>query len=210
MLLSLYINTAANQLITSLSNPAVASPAALPFFVGDTIALQVYLLTPLQVSNPSTFPFSNVSTAGLNLELFLDQGEYDSGIIYTQQVNWLTDPNNQYFYATLALNTAALQTLIGTNTSATCFLHIGFTSAQGDTTVLLQPITVQAGIPNNAVAVPAGLTPLSLEAAKGIFVQVVGPAGAGIILTSPDGKEIMLRAVDNGDGTASFHADPIN
>jgi len=216
MTLPLYIDTSKNQLLTSLNNATPVNALNVPLFIGDTILVQVFLLAPLQVQNPSQFNYSNIGTAGKALMLFLDNGQIEqspSYTVYTQLVNWNTDPNNQYFYGVLSLNTAALKTLIGSATTTTCYLHIGYVDANGNTTDLLLPITLLAGIPNAVNDVPAGLTPLSVEAANQIYVRADGNPnnpGASFVLISPLGKKILIQAVDNGDGTARFDASPIN
>lgn len=213
MLTTLYIDVSTGNLLTALNNPTVVNPSTIPWPVGDTRLMQVYLLSPLQVQNPSINNYEIVSTAGKQFELFFDNGELSTSEgyeAYTQLINWNTDPNNQFFYGVLSLNTAALDTLLGIKTTAGCYLRSGYVDANGDTTVLSAQINVFPGIPNAVNVVPAGLTPLSLEAAKQIFVQVNGAAGAGFILQSPLGKHILLQAVDNGDGTARFDASPID
>lgn len=213
MLTTLYIDVSTGNLLTALNNPVVVNPNTIPWPVGDTRLMQVYLLQPLQEQIPSVNNYEIITTAGKQFELFLDNGELSAAAgyqAYTQLINWNTDPNNQYFYGVLSLNTANLDALLGTKTIASCFLRAGFVDANGDNTVLSTQINVFPGIPNAVNVVPAGLTPLSLEAAKQIFVQVQGAAGAGFTLQSPLGKHIYVQAVDNGDGTARLDASPID
>lgn len=222
MQLTLYIDTSANRLLSSLNTSSSVQTSSLPFFVGDTLQLQVYLMNPLQTFTPSVPGYQIIPTTGLTLELFLTNG-LESGAVgppayaqYTQQVVWNTDPTNSYFYANLALNTAELIALIGDSTSAKAYLVIGYVQAGKDTTVLYQPITVQPGLPNSNLVVPPGLTPLSLEAAVGLFVPIIGvPAnaplafGSGYILTTPLGKKLFIHAADDGQGGATLQADQI-
>ncbi len=176
-------------------------------------------MRPLQVFTPSVPNYAIIPTVGLTLELYLTNGldsEAAHYAQYTQQVVWNTDPNNQYFYANLALNTQALIDLLAENTSAKAYLVIGYVQAGADTTVLYQPITVQPGVPTSNLVVPPGLTPLSMEAASGLFVPIAGvppnaPAafGGGFILTSPLGKKLFIHADDDGAGGVVYKADPI-
>lgn len=219
MQLTLYIDTSSNRLLSSLNTSSSVQPSSLPFFVGDTLQLQIYLMVPLQTFTPSVPNYAIIPTAGLTLELFLTNG-LDSGAVgyaqYTQQIVWNTDPNNQYFYANLALNTPALVALLANNTSAKATLVVGYVQNGTDTTVLYQPITVQPGIPTGNLVVPPGLTPLSLEAASGLFVPKAGVPpnaplafGAGFILTTPLGVKLFIHAIDDGQGGATFQADSI-
>lgn len=219
MQLTLYIDTSSNRLLSSLNTSSSVQPSSLPFFVGDTIQLQIYLMKPLQTFTPSVPGYQIIPTVGITLELFLTNGldssspDYEQ---YTQQIAWNTDPNNQYFYASLSLNSPDLVALIGNSTSAKAYLVIGNVVPLNDTTYLYQPVTLQPGVPTSNLVVPPGLTPLSLEAAVGLFVPKSGvpanaPAafGAGFILTSPLGKKLFIHAADDGQGGVTFQSDPI-
>lgn len=222
MRLSLYINTASNNLLSSLTGSAAVAPQSLPFFCGDVIQLQVYLMEPLQTTQPSVPQYSIINTAGLALEMYITNG-LDSNspdyIAYTWQVTWSTDPNNQYFYANLDLTQEALVTLLANSTNATAYLVVGYVAGGYDTTVLYVTITLQPGIPNAVGPLPAGLTPLSVQAAAGMFVPISGvppipgggPNGAGFFLTSPNGHKLYVCAVDNADGSgpAQLQVSPV-
>jgi hypothetical protein len=219
MQLTLYVTTNGQGLISSLNTSQPVDPTSLPLYIGDTVQLQVYLMDPLQTTTPGISNFGPKNTAGLNLMLYLTNGlDSNSGsyVQYSQQIVWSTDPNNQYFYATVALNTAGLITLIGNNTQASAYLVIGYQTAAGDTTVFEAQVTLKPGIPNANIVVPAGLTPISLEQARMIFVPVSGvsipggPTGQGFYLTTPNGKKLFVQAIDNADGTASLDASPAN
>ncbi len=214
--LNIFIDIANDALIGGLNSSRVGSATNLPLFYGDTLAVQVYLMTPIaQNPNPAApagFPYVGVSTAGLSLSLLIDDGLPDTTNIYTQQLTWATDANNSYFYANVPLNTAAIKTLLGSKSSASATLQIGFTQGGLPRTILVQPITITAGIPNVVVAVPAGQTSISAEVALATFIPKDSTVRLGepIYLSSPLGKIIALMCVDNGDGTASFQANPIN
>ena len=211
--LNLYVDTTANQLLAGLNAPSAIDPTTLPFMLGDTLSLQVYLLNKTGSTLQSYNPYTIIPNAGLALVVYLDNGQAD-GTIYTQQISFANDPGLQFFSGSLSLNTAGLTALLGATTSATCWLHIGYLQNGVMTTVLAVQVSIGVGVygvTNNALAVVApGLTPLSEQAAVQQFVQVAGPAGQGFILQSPAGKKILLRVIDNPDGSAEFQASPIN
>lgn len=219
MQLTLYIDTSSNRLLSSLNTSSSVQPSSLPFFVGDTLQLQIYLMKPLQTFTPSVPGYQIIPTLGITLELFITNGLDSSSPDYqqyTQQIDWATDPNNQYFYAGLSLNTPDLVALIGNSTSAKAYLVIGNVVPLNDTTYLYQPITLQPGVPTTNLVVPPGLTPLSLEAAVGLFVPQSGvPAnaplafGGGFILTSPTGLKLFCYAKDDGQGGVTLQSDQI-
>jgi hypothetical protein len=209
--LNLFIDTTSNGLIAGLNAPVSVNPSSLPFFYGDTLGLQVYLLNTTSTTLAGSNPYTVINTAGLQLFAYLDNGLAGvNNVIYTQQISWATDPTNSYFYSTLSLNTAALQTLLGTATSANCYLQIGYVQNGLQTTVLSIPVTIAVGIPSTNLVVPAGLIPLSVQVAQAMFVPIAGQAGNGFYLISPLGKKLLISAIDNPDGTASLQASPAN
>jgi hypothetical protein len=211
--ISLFINTTNNSLIGGLSNSAVVQPGQIPLFYGDTVTMNIYLLAALQGTNlaPGTFPFSQISTAGLTLYMFLDNGVV-SPTIYTQQISWTPDPTGTFWTANVSLLTAALTALLGAGTNASAWLQIGYIQNGLPTTVFSKQVNVQVGMPTaNAPTVPAGQTALSLETARGLFVPINGlPAGQPFFQTSPAGHTFIYQIVDNPDGTASVQVSQIN
>ncbi len=204
----LYIDATDNQLIAGLNSATPVPASSLPFFYGDTLPLRVYLFNKLPDALPSDFPFEIIPTNGLSFFVYLDDGK-PSPTIYTQQITWATDPNNQYWYANLALNTAALATLIGTSTSASCWLKIGYVQDGLQTTVYSQQVTIGVGIPVASLTTPPGLTALSVEVANATYVPLQPVAGQAIWLMSPLGKKIALMAVDDADGGWHFESNNV-
>lgn len=209
--LALYIDTTSNSLIAGVNDFSSVDPATLPFFFGDTLNLQVYLMNKTGTTLSGSNPYTVIVTAGITFFLYFTDGKA-TATIYTQQISWNSDPANQYFYSTLSLNTAALQTLLGTSTGASCYMKAGYIQNGLQTTVLSAVVNIGVGIPSTNLVVPANLTPLSVEVARAMFVPEDGaPAnpGQGFFLLTPNGKKLYIHATDNPDGTASFNADPL-
>ena len=210
--LSLYIDTTSNGLIAGVNNPFSINPASLPLYYGDTLNLQIYLMNSTGTTLSSSNPYTVINNAGLQLFVYLDDSIV-GGTIYTQQISWASDPTNSYFYSTLSLNTAALQTLLGAATSKTCWLKVGYVENGLQTTVLSVVVTIGVGIPSTSLIVPAGLNALSVEVARTMFLPIDGNPnnpGNGFYLISPAGKKLFVSAFDNPDGTASLQASPVN
>lgn len=201
MPLTLYIDISTGNLYTGLSGSSI-TPSAIPFYFPDTLTLNIFLMTPV----PGTFlgqsAFQIVPTTGLSLVVEIDGGPNSSSIL-TNQFVWNTDANNTYFYANLALNTPAIKQAIGSKINFSCYLKIGTTQGGLYTTYVAAPITITAGVQQNSLVVPPGLTPLSAEAAAQEFYPAAGRAGMPLILISPLGKKFIAQAVDNPDGTAN-------
>jgi hypothetical protein len=83
------------------------------------------------------------------------------------------------------MNTAAISTLLGSSSSAQAWFEVKLIEDALPTTILSKQVSVQAAvIKDGGVIVPAGLTPLSVEAANVIYLQreISGP----IYLIDPD------------------------
>lgn len=220
MLLTLYINTAANQLLSSLNNPVVVNSVSTPLFSGDSgLIVQLYFLVPTQTTNPSTFNYViDPNSSGYSPEMFLTNGIFGSGIlIYTQQVTWTYSPTGGYFYAVFPLNTQngwngmgsiGVDGLMDGKTGTQATLQVGYLTGGSQSSTLYLGMSLLPGIPNAVGAVPGGLTPLSQQAADQRYVLQVGKPGQGFILVSAAGVRMMIHAVDTGPGTAQLQADP--
>src|SRR5579872_1652398 len=108
--LNLYVDTTANLLVAGLNSSTPVDPASLPFYFGDTLSLNIYLLNRTTSPNQQGTQYQVLNNAGLQLFLYLDDGTV-AGTVYANQIVWVADANNQYLSAQLALNTLALQTL---------------------------------------------------------------------------------------------------
>lgn len=209
----LYIDVSSNNLLVGLGANQLLQPASLPFYYGDTLPVQVFLLQRLTTPNPapSASQYSIVSTAGLSLSLYLTDGLV-GGTTYTNQLVWATDANNQYFYANLPMNTAGIQALVtaaGLN-PAKAYLQVGYTDTGSPISVLNKQIQIKVGIPPAGIVIPPGFNALSVEVANASYFPLQPVAGLSLQLKSPNGKIFVLQIVDQPDGSALFAASPIN
>lgn len=212
---TLYIDTTSNQLLYALNSARIVDPATLPLFYPDTLQLQVYLMVRLQTIDPSVFQYAIISTAGLSLLMEVTNGRADNDgarVVYTSQYVWNTDAANQYFYANLPLNTASIQALLDASgpSSSSAYLKIAYTTASGQTDVFSRQINIGIGVGTQQLTVAPPLTPLSLEVANNLYYPLAAKVGLPLYVASPNGKILLLAAVDQPDGTATFQASPIN
>lgn len=187
-------------------------PRTIPFLFGGQLPLNIYLLEQIQDPPPGTFPYNIAPTTGLQLFFYLTSGAI-GGTIYTQQINWDTDPNNQYFTANLPMNTANLETLLagvmGAN-YAGGVMQIAYVQNGLQCPICSFPVQIGVGTPIIDLEVPAGLTPLSAEVANATYVPKQPVAGQGITLESVQGKLIELVYLDNPDGSATLQFNKLN
>jgi hypothetical protein len=205
MALNLYVNTSIGTLLTSLSNWQGVNAMMLPFFYGDDyLPLNVFLMEP--DGNGGYIP---TPTSGISLEVALAQGTV-GGTQYTVNAAWTADSTGTYFQGNLPMATAALQALLGGATSAPAWLQISQTIEGYRNTVLALQTSIGVGIASGGLVAPQGYIPLSVQAAQQMFFPIIGAAGEALTVTSPSGKMLQLRAVDNPDGTATAQWNAIN
>lgn len=211
--LSLYPSTSGNFFIAGLNSQKIVDPLSFLLSYPTTLALQVYLMQPVQFTDPSTFPYSALNTAGLGLLLELTDGQVDTArTVYTQQVSWTPDPTGSFLYANLALNTPAIKALLQASAPnpSTVYLKIAYVQNGLQFDVITKQVQLNIGVGTAALVVPPGLTPLSVEQGNQMYVGRQPIPGDAVYLASAAGKIISLQAVDNPDGSASFVATPFN
>jgi len=193
--LNLFIDTSDGVLLQGQQNAQVISALTLPLFIGDTLTVYLWLFQriPNSVNPANNFPFQTILNTGIAPVLYLT-------------VVWNPDPTQSYAVGTLNLNTPGLIAALGTKTSLSAYLLVGYLQNGVSTTVLNQKIVLGAGVPNGVPAVPEGLTPLSVQQARLMFMPIEPPAGQSLYLASPLGKVIEIACVDEG-GTGGYHID---
>ena len=180
---SLYISLLPSVIFNGFGpNAQQVDPRSIPFLFGGVCPLNIYLIEPVHQST-STFPFNIIPTTGLQLFFYLTDGTI-GGAQYTWLVNWATDPANQYFIGNLPMSTAALQTLLGTGKSATASMQVSYIQNGLQCPAASFPVNIGVGAPTVGLNVPAGLTPLSAEAASATYFPIQPKPGQPLLLES--------------------------
>lgn len=199
----IYIDTVSGETVTGPSNPA---SAPLPRFTqGDTMSLRIYLLART-TTYPLSTPFNIINNAALSLKVAIGPKDGSAGsTLYTQQFTWAKDASNQYFFADLALNTAAIATLLGSAAQVTSpWFEVEYTQNGFPTTVLSKQITLNAEvIETGTISAPAGQTAASVEYVNATFLK---NENNGFVLANPNtGQKRFVYLGDDG----VVHFDPI-
>jgi len=200
----IFINTFYQQFVQSATNSQV-KPAPL-MVLGDTPNWRIWIVVPIPNTNPPQYQLlQNNAVGGLQVALCSDP-RGSAEVPQTQQYVWTpsgsSDPNQQYWTATIALNTVALSALFttGTTSQVNVWLEVKVISLGGFPTTIFQiklPIQYAVITPANLI-VPAGQTPLSLEEAMAIFLKrrIIGPVNIvdpvnnheAVLYVAPDGS----------------------
>lgn len=204
---NLFVDISTGNLLAGLNSSTTIGPPS--FFYGDEPTFNIYLLTPSGVNaSPGVVSYNSVPTAGLTLQFYLDDGTITPGTIYAQQLVWTatTGINGApCFSGIVSFLTADLAALLGTGSSANCYLKIGTLQNAIPTTYVSERVTVNVGLPTASAPTPVpGQQALTVQQGNQTYYPIAGLAGLPIIIISPNGKQFQIAAVDNPDGTASI------
>jgi len=184
-----------------------------PFYQGSLIPLRVYPIIANQNQLVAPY-FSKVSLTNLDFQLVLGPRAGSENILaaqytWTKQVTADSEGKSGYFYASLDLNTTALNTAIGTSESYTsAFLEFRISRSGANYTPVYQinpPILAVVKDPTSSSSIPTP-TPsyLTRDECFNMFVMWNNTLAAGganngrnILLASPDGAHTREIGVGN-------------
>lgn len=189
------------KLIKSNSNSA---PYTLPkFYQGDVVPFFIQVVEPDPNGGPNDYVVVDLSSAALKFAVSdTPTGSAGGPSPFVAQTSWTYDTVNQGFTATVAFNTAALNTYLGSSRTASPWMELEITEiisgTSAITTIWQGQITLDAEINEvSTLTVPAGSTPLSLEIASQLFAKKIMEAGETLTFTSPDGNSLRILGVRN-------------
>ena len=183
-LLRLYFNTTEKQLVFSETD---ATPIRLPdIYQEDILSIEFMALSRVRQLPPF---FERLNLAGLNLIISIGI----AGTVHASQNVWTANGDNTILTGDINLNTAGINALAD---GASLIFEILLDDYRGHFTVTYRKSVRLAA---SVVSVP-GEVALSKTEATRVYVARQGAAGAGIILTSPDGLKKRILVVLN-DGT---------
>jgi hypothetical protein len=162
---------------------------------GNTPLLRIYFLKGYnRASNYDLIP-----TDGLTVQAALWSGS----TLLAAQYTW-TAYDGEYFEASLALNTAEIETFLASESSKVATFQIDYLRAGVPTTVLLKPVRIyQTGIDLDSIVPVATPTPLSAEAADAAYVRANVHWGA-IYLGDPANPTAPLIKLWNDNGVGKL------
>lgn len=206
MNLDFYIDTVRRELVGGPTNSTIVAVPVLA--QGNTFTLRIRALTPTPDFPVSDPPYELVAVAGRTIQFAIGTKAGNASTHYVEQYTWTADTSDlsdPFWYADIAMNTAGITTLLGTSASATSWMEINLVEG-APRTILSKQVTIEASVIKNAtLTVPAGLTPLSAEAAAALYLAKSGVTGK-TVFTSPDGtKSAEVYYGDDG----SWHVDPL-
>ena len=197
---NLYIDIDRGEPVLGATDSSIA--ALPPFVQGDSLNLRIWLLTAFS----RVTAYTQIPVAGLTLQVALGVKIGNATTYYTQQFTWTPseDLGQPYFSAVLPMNTAAIDTLLGSSSTATATFEVKMISSAVPVTVLTKEVRIHAAvIKEGGLTVPPGQTPLSAEVANATYVKIVHTGHWYLMNSNGYGIDLWVDT----DGT--FHQDPI-
>jgi len=194
----LFVDTVRGEFVGGRDNSSIVN---MPLLVsGDTLLLRIRLLAQTANWPNSSPPYDFIPTSGLTIAVYL--GILGEDNYLTQQVTWTpsVDPADPYFEALLPLNTSEIYDELGSSAQVTALLQIQKIAGGIPATVLLKEVRLRQGIANpDLPVVPAGLTPLSAEAANISFL--------GRLILCSRSNPVVFQNETTGKATAVYTDD---
>lgn len=196
--LKLYVDWYNKKLQASLAS---RGPASLPaLYQYDVLPLQIYVVEPDPDAGPNGTSIIPVSGKALQVGI---SGSMEGTVIASQNV-FDTNTDENYFFANLALNSAALDSFL-TEDSKTVYFEIEMVEGTATTTLLQATSSLRRVVLTDAaVGTVPGQTPVSLEMMNQMFLKKYADPGDRLILPSED--EVYKTELYTGND-GSFHTD---
>ena len=168
---------------------------ALPTFNKyETIPFEIVIVQP----EGSQFQrFNRVDISNLSLSIAIND-TYDDAAPLAYQPSFSKDEDTNTFSGELALNTAAMNSYIGGQSTAAAFFEIEIQEGTARSKIFVGSITLQNAVTQNAVTTPTPVDEYFTKAqTEQQFVKKVMPSSEQITITSP--MNLYQRIIGVGD-----------
>lgn len=195
----LYIDRQNQKLVIYPGEGGVTTLA--PLYQGNNQQFEITVVEPtgLQAS-----PYSKVNLASATLRVSIGStptGTAGGPTPLALQTSWTYDSTNNKFTGSIALNTAAIDSHIGTAASATAYFEINLVESGERETIFQTAFTLKAVVDEATSTAPTPTdTYLTRNESLAMFVKKQGDAGDAIILRNAAGTfEVTLYCDVNGN-----------
>lgn len=192
----LFVNVQTKALQTSERNGGVSALST--FNKYETVPFEVVLVEP--DTDATGFPvFRRLDVSPLSISVAIND-TYDDASPMSYQPTFAKDEDTNTFSAELALNTAALNTYLGSAESKPAKLEIELQEGTARTKVLTIDVIIQNAVTQVGALVPTPVDEYLTKAQQvAQFVQKIMPASEQLTFTSPNGLYQRIIGV-NDDG----------
>jgi len=191
----LFVNWWTKQLQISDRN---SGPFTLPpFNKYETVPFEIVIVEPA-VESTRLSTFSRVDISNLSISVAIND-TFDDASPLAYQPTWTKDKDENVFSGQLELNTAALNTYLGSNSSLTPYFEIEIQEGTARSKIYQATVTLKNSVTNISPSAPSPVDEYFTKAQTSAqFVQKVMPASEQLTFTSPSGTYQRIIGVDDG------------
>lgn len=163
----------------------------------ETVPFEVVIVEPSRIAL-GIDRYSRVDISNLSLSIALND-TFDDASPLAYQNTFTKDEENNVFSGELAINTAALNSWLGSSDSKVAYFEIEIQEGTARNKIFTGQVTVQNSVTQVGASVPSPIDEYLTKAQTSAqFVQKILPAGEQITITSPSGTYQRILGVDDG------------
>lgn len=163
----------------------------------ETVPLEVCIVEPSLVAL-GIERYSRVDISNLSLSVAIND-TFDDAAPLAYQSTFTKDETSNVFSGELSLNTAALNSYIGSSDSKSAYFEIEIQEGTARTKIYTAIVTIQNAVTQVGATNPTPVDEYLTKAqTTAQFVSKVMPAGEQITITSPSGTYQRIIGVDDG------------
>lgn len=168
-----------------------------PFTKYETVPIEIVIVEP-DLTSRRLDGFSRVDISNLSLSVAIHSG-FDTAAPLAYQSTWAKDEVLNVFSGELALNTALLNTYLGSSETKAAYFEIEIQEGTARQKIIIVPITLQNAVTQvSSVAQTPQDEYFTKAQIVAQFVPRVMEAGGQQTFTSPGGNKQRVLGVDNG------------
>lgn len=170
----------------------------LPAFMKyETVPFEVCIVEP-DLTGTGIDRFSRVDISNLSLSIAIHSG-FDTASPLAYQNTFTKDEELNVFSGELALNTSAMNTYIGSDSTKSAYIEFEIQEGTARSKIYIGTITLQNAVTQVSTTAPTPSDEYFTKAqTTAQFVQKILPAGEQITITSPSGTYQRILGVDDG------------
>lgn len=168
-----------------------------PFTKYETVPMEIVIVEP-DLTSRRLDGFSRVDISNLSLSVAIHSG-FDTAAPLAYQATWSKDEVQNVFSGELALNTALLNTYLGSSETKSAYFEIEIQEGTARQKIIILPITLQNAVTQVSAVAPTPQDEYFTKAQiVAQFVPRVMEAGGQITITSPGNAKQRVLGVDDG------------
>jgi hypothetical protein len=165
-----------------------------PFNKYEAVPFEIVIVEPSSSRGIDRFTRMDVSALSLSVAI---NDTYDDASPLAYQNTWTKDEVDNVFSGELSLNTAALNTYLGSDSSKAAYFEIAISEGTARSVIYIASVTLQNAVTQSGAVVPTPVDEYYTKAqADSQFVRKI--ENGFVTVTSPGGTYQRVLGVDDG------------